>query len=210
MDGAGAGGNKIAALPHRFFAGDSGSPTRLVVGQGHGPFLAALLKAHPNIQCTCIDVSAKMLVAAKARLRSEGVGDERVEFIHADVLEWEPPRDYDLIATHFVLDCFRPDQLERVLLKLSDASAPGASWLLADFQEPEAGLARWRARAILEMMYLFFRWATGLPATNLTSPDALLARHGFSLSQRQTFDWGLLHSDHWIRPATPGVDRVTA
>ncbi|HEY3854124.1 MAG TPA: class I SAM-dependent methyltransferase [Verrucomicrobiae bacterium] len=183
------------------FLTEIAAPRRaLIVGQGHGPFVADLLKAHPNVQCACIDVSAKMLEAAKARLRSEGVEENRVEFIHADILEWEPPHDYDLIATHFVLDCFRPDQLERILAKLSRASSPSASWLVADFQEPESGLARWRALAILEMMYLFFRWATGLPAANLTPPDPFLERHGFSLSQRQTFEWGLLHSDHWIRP----------
>ncbi len=104
-----------------------------------------------------------MLKAAKARLQAEGIEAARVQFVHGDILEWKPHEDFDLIATHFVLDCFRPDQLERVLSKLSAVAAPGANWLVADFQEPDAGPARWRARAILEMMYLFFRWATGLP-----------------------------------------------
>jgi len=172
----------------------------LVIGQGHGPFVAALLKAHPNVHCTCVDISARMLETAKVRLQAAGLEEARVEFVHADVLDWKPPGEYDLIATHFVLDCFRPDQLDRVLSKLSAVAAPGASWLVADFQEPDAGPARWRARAILEMMYLFFRWATGLPASELTPPDVLLARHGFFLSQRRIFDWGLLHSDLWVRP----------
>jgi ubiquinone/menaquinone biosynthesis C-methylase UbiE len=176
------------------------SPCRaLVVGQGHGVFVSELLKAHPNVHCTCVDVSSGMLEATRARLESEGLAGARVDFIHADVLEWKPAEEYDLIATHFVLDCFRPDQLARVLSTLSVAAAPGANWLLADFRQPNAGLARWRARAILELMYVFFRWATGLPASELTPPDELLTRHGFCLSQRQTFEWGLLHSDLWVR-----------
>jgi hypothetical protein len=27
----------------------------------------------------------------------------------------------------------------------------------------------------------------------------MLAQEGFTLGQRRTFDWGLLHSDLWIR-----------
>ncbi len=172
----------------------------LIVGQGHGLFLTELLRAHPGVRCTCVDSSARMLEAARARLRAGGWAEAGVEFIHADILAWAPPRgEFDLIVTHFVLDCFRPEELERVVPKLSEAAAPGACWLLADFREPPAGPAKWRARAILEVMYLFFRWAAGLPASRLTPPDSILARHGFSLRRRLTFDWGLLHSDLWMR-----------
>jgi ubiquinone/menaquinone biosynthesis C-methylase UbiE len=173
----------------------------LIVGQGHGPFLGELLRAHPNVHCTCIDASERMLKVAQARLQESGFGGSRAQFIHADILEWETAGTYDLIATHFVLDCFSPEQLDRVLTKLSAMAAPGANLLLADFQEPATGFAKWRARAILEMMYLFFRWATALPASKLTAPDTFLTRSGFSLQKRQTFEWGLLHSDLWVRSA---------
>jgi hypothetical protein len=140
------------------------------------------------------------LEATRARLREGGLDESRAEFIQADMLDWAAPhREFDLIVTHFFLDCFRPDQLDLLLPKLSEAAAPDACWLLADFQEPAAGPAKWRARAILEAMYLFFRWAAALPASQLTPPDALLARQGFALGQRRTFDWGLFHSDLWIR-----------
>ena len=55
-----------------------------------------------------------------------------------------------------------------------------------------------RARAILEVMYLFFQWAVALPASELTAPDLLLAQCGFKLRERRTFEWGLLHSDLWV------------
>jgi SAM-dependent methyltransferase len=179
------------------------SPRRaLIAGQGRGAFVAELLQAHPRLRCTCVDSSAGMLQAARARLRQGGVEESRAEFIHADLLDWAAPvGEFDLIVTHFFLDCFRPEQLERLMPKLSVAAAPKACWLLADFLEPPAGPARWRARAILEMMYVFFRWAAALPASQLTPPDSLLAREGFALGERRIFDWGLLHSDLWIRAA---------
>ncbi len=178
----------------------------LIAGQGRGAFVAELLRAHPQLRCTCVDSSAAMLQAARANLRQGGVDESRAEFIHADLLDWAAPGgEFDLIVTHFFLDCFRPEQLERLLPKLSVAAAPQACWLLADFREPPSGPARWRARAILEIMYVFFRWATALPASELTPPDPLLTREGFTLGQRRTFDWGLLHSDLWIRGgANPG------
>ena len=172
----------------------------LVAGQGHGGFVVELLRAHPQVRCTCVDSSSVMLQAARARLRRDGLEDARAEFIQADLLDWAAPKaEFDLIVTHFFLDCFRPEQLDRLMPKLSGAAAPEACWLLADFREPASGPARWRARAIIELMYLFFRWATTLPASRLTSPDALLAQNGFILGQRRIFDWGLLHSDLWIR-----------
>jgi ubiquinone/menaquinone biosynthesis C-methylase UbiE len=170
----------------------------LVVGEGHGPFVAALLKAYPEVRCTCVDASARMLEAAKGQLRASEIETTRIEFVHADILNWTGTGQYDLIATHFVLDCFRPDQLDRVSTHLREMAAPGAHWLLSDFQEPAKGPAKWRARAILEMMYLFFRWATDLPASELTPPDSFLSRNGFLLQQREVFDWGLLHSDLWV------------
>jgi len=33
----------------------------------------------------------------------------------------------------------------------------------------------------------------------LTPPDEFLLKNGFALRDRQTFDWGLLHSDLWQR-----------
>jgi ubiquinone/menaquinone biosynthesis C-methylase UbiE len=44
-----------------------------------------------------------------------GLGVEGIQFVQADILEWTPPsREFDLVATHFVLDCFRGEQLEEL------------------------------------------------------------------------------------------------
>ncbi|MGN6556040.1 MAG: class I SAM-dependent methyltransferase, partial [Verrucomicrobiota bacterium] len=76
---------------------------------------------------------------------------------------------------------------------------PNASWLLADFQAPASGLARFRARLILKSMYAFFRVVTRLPANRLTPPEEFLRSHGFKLLEHRESDWGLLRSDLWKR-----------
>ena len=72
--------------------------------------------------------------------------------IHADALTVPlKPSSYDLIVTHFFLDCFDAPGLERLIDRIQEAAEPGALWLISEFREP-----RW-ARPLLTVMYLFFR-----------------------------------------------------
>lgn len=179
------------------------SPRRvLMLGEGNGRCLVELLSAYPEAHFTCVDASRRMLDRARARVQAYSMGDERVEFIHADVSEWQaPPGEFDLLVTHFFLDCFRADQLAEMVPRLAAAAAPDARWLLADFQEPASGVAKWRARGVLRAMYFFFQRVTRLPASRLTPPDAFLQQSGFVLRERTLSEWGLLHSDLWQRVA---------
>ncbi len=123
-----------------------------------------------------------------------------IRFLHADALGWEPPKaTFDLVVTNFFLDCFRSDQLERLVSVLAQAVVPGAQWWLSDFQIPPAGPGRWRALLIHKLMYAFFRVATRLPARALTEPDPFLRAQGFTLCERRVSDWGLLRADCWKR-----------
>ncbi len=174
----------------------------LILGEGPGRFLAECLVRFPKAHITCVDSSANMIAQARKNLVRHGLDGTGVEFVHQDVLHWHPQRaDHDLIATHFFLDCFRPEQLERLVPVIARASAeaPEAHWLLADFQEAARGWRRWRSRAILSLLYAFFRVATRLPASRLTPPDALIQRKGFLLRDAMETEWGLLRSQWWVR-----------
>ena len=174
----------------------------LMLGEGNGRCLVELLRAFPVARFMCVDASARMLECARARVKAHGLRDAAVEFIQADALEWQPPAaQFDLLVTHFFLDCFRAEQLATLVPRLAAAATPDARWLLADFCEPASGFAKWRARWILRAMYFFFRRATRLPAKHLTSPDAFLEHSGFTLRERRLSDWDLLHGDLWQRAA---------
>jgi len=171
----------------------------LVAGVGHGPDLAAVLSAHPQLQITCLDASAGMLRHAHDRAQRAGADLKRLVFVHAELPDWRATELFDAIATHFFLDCFPPETLATVIATLSAAATPGARWINSDFTVPERGWRRWRARAIHTLMYAFFRVTTRLPARRWTSPDPFLKRAGFRLSGRRTFEWGLLQADLWQR-----------
>jgi hypothetical protein len=115
-------------------------------------------------------------------------------------LKWQPPRAvFDLVVTHFFLDCFRCDELQSLVTKVATSATDEARWLLADFREPEGGWQRWRARVALALMYVFFRCATGLSAARLTPPDGFLKAAGFRLAGRRLANFGLVHADLWRR-----------
>jgi len=176
----------------------------LLLGEGHGRFLAALLAADANVRVTVVEASQGMIEAARRELRRLRVPTDRVEIVHADALTWAPPaRHYDLVATHFFLDCFPPDKLATLLERIAGAAAADAVWLVSDFAVPRAGWRRWRARILHALMYGFFRVVTGLRARCVTPPDAWLAAADFTCETRVSYSFGLIESALWRRGVAP-------
>jgi hypothetical protein len=148
-----------------------------------------------------------MIAAMQQTIRDHHLPERRVWFMHADVLGCDGgdalrapgPHGlpYDAVASHFFLDCFRPEQLALLATEVGRCTAPGARWLVSDFRVPEFGWRRIRARLILAGLYAFFNVVTGLPAGELTKPDPLIQEAGFELKRRRCFNFGLLHSDVW-------------
>jgi ubiquinone/menaquinone biosynthesis C-methylase UbiE len=193
-------GEKLQRCRTAFLSQVKESRNVLIVGEGNGRFLLECRRQLPGAHITVVDASAAMLSAARERLKRSGLSGNAVEFVHADALSWQPASHaYDLIVTHFFLDCFPSEPLEKVVNNLARGAAPQAKWLLADFQIPAHGFGRLRAQIIHAMMYAFFRLATRLPARHLASPDEFLRAQKFVLQERKTSDWGLLHSDLWTR-----------
>lgn len=178
------------------FLGEIPVPRRiLLAGEGHGRSLPAFVRKFPEAEIVVVDSSARMLEIARAKIVSE-----RIQFIHADILNWKGDGGgFDLIVTNFFLDCFPPDELAKVAAHLGELAAPDANWLLADFEIAPTGPARWRSRVILALLYGFFRVVCGLHARALATPDGDLEKAGFSRHRRQTREWGLLKSEWWIR-----------
>jgi ubiquinone/menaquinone biosynthesis C-methylase UbiE len=177
----------------------------LLLGEGRGRFLLELMRVHPETRITCLDSSTRMLQLSRSAVRKQGLSDDRVTFLQANVLAgagdpgargWQDC-EYDAVASHFFLDCFQPHQLHEVIGRVAGCVTPGARWLISDFCVPESGWRRVRARFILAGLYTFFRIATRLPAQRLTPPDSCLQRAGFQLKLRRHFNFGLLHSDVW-------------
>ena len=172
--------------------------TALLLGEGPGRYLVELLRVNPRLCVTCLDSSARMLAVAREHLPARPFSDQQVRFVCADWRAW--PGDggpFDLVATHFFLDCFQAGQLAELVPKVAALASSHALWVLSDFREPAAGWQRLRAQFVLKAAYLFFHWAAALSASQLTPPDPFLEASGFHLLQRRLFHHGLLHADLW-------------
>lgn len=190
----------------------------LVVGEGNGRFLCELLRAHPGVQVDCADASERMLQLARRRVEMEQPDrSAQVRFLHRDITSWAPPENhYDLVVTHFLLDCFPEAELARVIKNLASAAKPGAVWLVADFRLPDRGVARLRARVWLAGMYQFFRLTARIKATELIDPTPYLQAKGFALAGQHLFRGGMLKSELWrsigilpVRPAPKAFGAVS-
>jgi ubiquinone/menaquinone biosynthesis C-methylase UbiE len=159
----------------------------LIVGEGNGRFLCELLRIYPNVTVDCIDASKEMLKLSRARVlatRPESLA--QVCFLHQDILNWSPRDSYDLLVTHFFLDCFRRNEMKTIIDKLACSAMPSAAWLLADFTPPTGGIfVRIHSKLLVRTMYLFFRLAAGITATDLVDPTPYLQANGFVHASRR-------------------------
>lgn len=173
----------------------------LIIGEGNGRFLRELLRAHPKIEIDCLDLSNRMLTLAQRRAAEICCEScQVIRFVQQDIRNWVARRSYDLIVTHFFLDCFRRDELKTMIAKLAAAATPNAIWLVADFAIPAGeGLARAHAKLWLGLMYWFFGAVTGITAVELVDPSPYLQTNGFKCVSSQVSHARMVKSELWQR-----------
>jgi ubiquinone/menaquinone biosynthesis C-methylase UbiE len=170
----------------------------LVLGDGDGRFLARLLAANPTLQADSLDASPAMLALLRQRIAHLKALD-RLTTTQADVRTFSPPStNYDLVATHFFLDCLTEPEADYLIARIRPHLAPGTQWLVSEFQIPETGrLQKWFASSIISALYVAFRLLTGLTVRQIPPWPELLTRHGFHRKARRTWLGGLLVSELW-------------
>ena len=169
----------------------------LILGDGDGRFTAQLLQATPDLEATAIDTSSTMLTLLEARNTPHAI---RLQTHQTNALTFTPtqPPDqrYDLIVTHFFLDCLTQPDLEALIHRLTPVLEPNALWLISDFRIP-TGPMRLPARAIVRSLYLAFRILTGLRTTRLPDHATPLTAAGFTqIADHRTLA-GLLTTQLW-------------
>jgi SAM-dependent methyltransferase len=191
-----AGFGRALERRRRAFLNDlSGARRVLALGDGDGRALAALLAAAPSARVDYIDISARMLELARAR-----AGATRVAYRNEDArTTLLPAAEYDVIVTHFFLDCFDETELDPLIARLAGAATPQARWLISEFRGNG-----WLVRAL----YFFFRIATGLRTRRLVDHHPLMERHGFRLMRHEDAYRGILASELWVSDAVTSPNRV--
>jgi ubiquinone/menaquinone biosynthesis C-methylase UbiE len=162
----------------------------LVLGDGDGRFLVRLVEQNRGASTDYVDVSGRMLELARAR-----AGEAGVTYHQADALRiLLPLAEYDLIVTHFFLDCFDERDAAVLVDRVARSARSDARWLISEFRQ-----TAWWTRAVLNGLYFFFRVTTGLRTRQLVDHRPLLERNGFRLRKEETARFGLLASELWER-----------
>jgi ubiquinone/menaquinone biosynthesis C-methylase UbiE len=193
------------ALERRRFAFLSATATSrkaILCGGGDGRFLARLLRANSAVRVDFVDSSQKMVELAERRITAMGRSFRaRVRFHLADLGNFDPPQDeYDLIATHFFLDCFTDSEVAALTVRLASWSAPNAQWIVSEFQQQEGRFAGFWTGLVIRALYAAFRISANLQVTHLPRYENALANAGFRLQRTELALGGLLHSSLWRRP----------
>jgi ubiquinone/menaquinone biosynthesis C-methylase UbiE len=165
------------------------------MGDGDGRFTAALLEANGGVEADAVDASAAML---RALQRRAGQNAGRVRTFVADARRWEPePRGYDLVATHFFLDCLTTDEVRVLAERVRRVMTPGAMWVVSEFAVPEGAYGRLVARPLIAFLYFAFRVMTGLRVRRLPDHITAMERTGFVMRVRRARLGGLLVAEKW-------------
>jgi ubiquinone/menaquinone biosynthesis C-methylase UbiE len=173
----------------------------LILGDGDGRFLERLLAVNPELHADVVDSSRSMLALLERRIRPSSA--ERIRLYLADGLQWDPNGYYDLIVSHFFLDCFFPNQLEQLFDRVLPHAQPGAQWVVSEFAIPRNPLAAFLARGIIASLYRGFGLLTGLPVRALPDYAGSMLRRGWVLQHEHRFLGGLLRSELWTLSSTP-------
>jgi SAM-dependent methyltransferase len=172
----------------------------LIFGDGDGRFLAQLLAQNSFVQADAVDISASMLKLLRHRCEAvdPNVGT-RLSIHHTSALTYSPPpaTKYDLVVTHFFLDCLTQPDLEALIDRITPTLIPGALWLVSDFRVPSSGPMHLASKVIIRTLYLAFRILTGLRTSQLPDHATPLTHARFTRISHHHQLAGLLTTELW-------------
>ena len=170
----------------------------LVLGDGDGRFAAKLLAANAQLRADAVDASPAMLRLLAARAARAAAGD-RITTVCADARTLKPGADdYDLVVTHFFLDCLSAAEAGAMIAGIRPHLADHARWLVSEFQVCGDGpMRKWLSRHIISALYAAFGLLTGLAVREIPPWGELLASAGFVRTGSRTSLGGLLVSELW-------------
>ncbi|TVR64138.1 MAG: class I SAM-dependent methyltransferase [Gemmatimonadales bacterium] len=174
----------------------------LVVGDGDGRGLAALLETLPETPFVSVDGSRAML--ERARHRIPEVDRTRVRWLQVRLPDPLPTEDLQAagLVTTFFLDCFTPGELTAVWARLASELRPGGLWLVADFTPPGSlqGWRRLRQGLVLATLYRAFGWTTPMRSRRLPDLEMPFTAAGWERTWLWRSPGGLTTVTSWRKP----------
>ena len=159
----------------------------LVLGDGDGRFLSLLLSENDALHAVVVDSSAAML----ERLRDRCTANvDRIQTMQADARRFvrEAEGSFDLVVTHFFLDCFSQQEVDAMARSITAKLETGGLWVTSEFRIPSGavGMFSW---LLIRALYSAFGVLTGLETRRLPNHEVALRACGM-VRRQQRFWWG--------------------
>ena len=168
----------------------------LIIGDGDGRFTAKLLRSNPDISADVLDASPAMLSALTQRAAGNS---PRLRTHCLDARDWQPDgAKYDLIVTHFFLDCLTTDEVRALAHRIRSAAAPDAIWVVSEFAIPHNLFGHLIASPLVRALYWAFGSLTGLSVHQLPDYSAAMRSVGLMPLSRKSRLSGLLACELWV------------
>ena len=169
--------NALRRLPH--------AATALELACGTGIWTEQLLQVAAHI--TALDASPEVIEINRSKLRSD-----RVAYQQADLFQWQPEQQYDLVFFSFWLSHVPPERVDEFLAKVARAVHPGGRLFIVDSRRAVTSTAHDHA-PYQEASVQHTRKLNDGRTFNIYKvfyePEALrqrLAAHGFSADVQET------------------------
>ncbi len=169
----------------------------LVLGDGDGRFLAALLRRAPPMHALAVDTSARMLQFLKERCRFAAARLSTLQVSAVALPADLASGGVDLIVTHFFLDCLAQPDVDQLAKTLASSVKPGCLWVLSEFGLPSRQPWRLLAHLYVRGLYFAFRLLTGLRPQQLPDIHRALLAAGFCRVHHHAWLKGLLYGELW-------------
>jgi len=154
----------------------------LIAGGGTGWILEEITKLHrAGLQIDYLDISANMIAKAK----QQNIQGNVIEFLQQSADEDFEGNNYDVILTPFFFDNFKGFTMQSIFNRLHQKLKLHGLWLYADFQV--MGKHSIFQKAMLFVMYTFFRLACNIEAKQLPDVVGQFAKNGYQSTDRRTF-----------------------
>lgn len=188
-------GPLLSRCRHAFLSELVSARRAVVLGDGDGRFASELLRTNSRVRIDAVDVSRAMLDALLSRA---GQSANRVSVHCADACNWQPTSlSYDLVVTHFFLDCLTTEEVRALAAKVHSAVSPSTIWIVSEFAVPHSWFGRCVARPLVWLLYRVFGLLTGLKIRSLPDHHDAMRNAGFTLTRRRCWLCGLLVGEMW-------------
>jgi tRNA (cmo5U34)-methyltransferase len=161
----------------------------LILGGGTGWLLEKISQQNRSCKILYVDISAEMIKKSRQRKTQD-----EIDFIQGTEMDIPNGKKFDVIITNFYFDLFSDKRLNQILKHLQGHTRPGSLWIVTEFMDTV-----WWHRALLKLMYVFFRTVCHIEGSRLPAwKPAFQAKNWRELAAQLRFN-GFINTSFWVR-----------